>query len=324
MVRRLLGTLVAAVVAVPSRPRRLAAQASRRRSGRRSTAWYRRTADRTGHGEWGVAVGTMDGRVLWSMSPELALIPASTAKVFTTGFTRARVGGDSRHHDPRRRRRHARADRRAAGRAPGRSSWAATGPSTAPAGTGPTLRELARRLRARGVRQLEGPLALTSRTGPASQPLSERLVGRLRGSALRAAGRAGGAAREHHLAHLPAGPGHRRAADPGERLSRRRRPPGPDGGHHGERAAAGGSGSRPNADGGWTLNGTIGLVPADGGLLGGGSRPVAAARRGLGVGARAGRHPLGDAGRAGHAGAAGARRCSRRSSRRRSTAWRWR
>ena len=96
MVRRLNGTLVAAFVAgaVASSPVRAQSLAPRELEALES--WYRRTADHTGNGEWGVAVGTMDGRVLWSVSPELALIPASTAKVFTTGFTRSRVGGDSR------------------------------------------------------------------------------------------------------------------------------------------------------------------------------------------------------------------------------------
>src|SRR6476620_10991926 len=51
--------------------------------------WYVRTVERTGDGQWGMAIGTMDGRILWSLNPELELIPASTAKLFTTGFTRA-------------------------------------------------------------------------------------------------------------------------------------------------------------------------------------------------------------------------------------------
>jgi D-alanyl-D-alanine carboxypeptidase len=60
------------------------------------TDWYRRTEIRTGDGQWGIAIGTMDGRVLWSLNPELELIPASTAKLFTTGFTRSRAGGGAR------------------------------------------------------------------------------------------------------------------------------------------------------------------------------------------------------------------------------------
>src|SRR3954471_11077399 len=58
--------------------------------------WYRRTVLRTSDGQWGIVIGTMNGQVLWSLNPELELIPASTAKLFTTGFTRARAGGGAR------------------------------------------------------------------------------------------------------------------------------------------------------------------------------------------------------------------------------------
>jgi D-alanyl-D-alanine carboxypeptidase/D-alanyl-D-alanine-endopeptidase (penicillin-binding protein 4) len=129
--------------------------------------WYRRTVLRTGDGQWGIVIGTMDGRVLWSLNPELELIPASTAKLFTTGFSRARAGGG------------ARISTRVIGRgqldsATGRwqGSWQLElgGDPTLerPGRGGPTLRELARQLRERGIRVVEGPLALTSRTGPAS------------------------------------------------------------------------------------------------------------------------------------------------------------
>ncbi len=129
--------------------------------------WFRRTTERTDGGEWGIAVGTMGGRVLWSVNPELELIPASTAKLFTVGFTRARAGGG------------ARISTRVIGRgkldsASGR--WLGTwqlelggDPTLERSGrAGPTLRELARQLHARGIRQIEGPVALTSRTGPAA------------------------------------------------------------------------------------------------------------------------------------------------------------
>jgi PBP4 family serine-type D-alanyl-D-alanine carboxypeptidase len=129
--------------------------------------WFRRTAERTRDGEWGVAIGTMDGRLLWSMNPELELIPASTAKLFTVGFTRARAGGG------------ARISTRVIGRgrldsASGRwlGGWQLElggDPTLERSGrAGPSLRELAHQLRARGVRVLEGSLALTSRTGPAT------------------------------------------------------------------------------------------------------------------------------------------------------------
>ena len=59
-------------------------------------AWFGQAVARTPDGEWGIAIGTMDGHVLWSANPDLELIPASTTKVFTTGFTRARMGGGAR------------------------------------------------------------------------------------------------------------------------------------------------------------------------------------------------------------------------------------
>ena len=129
--------------------------------------WYRKTSDRTGDGEWGIAIGTMGGRVLWSVNSELQLIPASTAKLFTVGFSRARAGGG------------ARISTRIIGRGTldsttgrWRGSWQLElggDPTLERSGRdGPTLRELARQLRARGITQLEGALALTSRTGPAA------------------------------------------------------------------------------------------------------------------------------------------------------------
>jgi serine-type D-Ala-D-Ala carboxypeptidase/endopeptidase (penicillin-binding protein 4) len=129
--------------------------------------WFRRTSARTSDGQWGIVIGTMDGRILWNVNPELELVPASTVKLFTMGFARARAGGS------------ARISTRVIGR--GRldsvsGRW--TGgwylelggdPTLDRAGRdGPTLRALARQLRERGIRVMEGPLVLTSRTGPAA------------------------------------------------------------------------------------------------------------------------------------------------------------
>src|SRR3982751_3749630 len=129
--------------------------------------WFRQTSDHTTDGQWGIAIGSMNGSVIWSMNPELELIPASTAKLFTLGFTRARAGGGAR----------------IATRVIGRGSLDSTtgrwlggwqlelgGDPTLdrPGRAGPTLRELARQLHERGIRVIEGPLALTSRTGPAT------------------------------------------------------------------------------------------------------------------------------------------------------------
>jgi D-alanyl-D-alanine carboxypeptidase/D-alanyl-D-alanine-endopeptidase (penicillin-binding protein 4) len=257
MVRRLNGTLVAAVVAgmVASSPAR--AQSLAPKELEALEGWYRRTADRTGNGEWGVAVGTMDGRVLWSVSPELALIPASTAKVFTTGFTRSRVGGDSRITtsvvgdgalDP------------ASGRWQGTWALDLGGDWTLDRDgrSGTTLRELARRLRARGVRQLEGPLVLTSRTGPAASHYpsvwSTDFEGQLYAPPV------GPVALHENTISLTYRPGRDTGAPPvlvsaypdgAERLIRM------------NATTVSGSGGRlwltPTADGGWTLNGSIGV-----------------------------------------------------------------
>jgi serine-type D-Ala-D-Ala carboxypeptidase/endopeptidase (penicillin-binding protein 4) len=164
---RLIGTLVttglgAVLIAAPVRGQELT-----RSELARVDEWFRQTSDHTTEGQWGIVIGSMNGGVLWSMNPELELIPASTAKLFTLGFTRARAGGG------------ARIATRVIGRgsldsASGRwlGGWQLElgGDPTLdrPGRAGPTLRELARQLHDRGIRVLEGPLALTSRTGPAT------------------------------------------------------------------------------------------------------------------------------------------------------------
>ena len=257
MTRRLIGTLVAAIIAGAMTWSPVRAQGLTPKEIEGLEAWFRRTADRTRNGEWGVVVGTMDGRILWSVSPELALVPASTAKLFTTGFTRARVGGDSRITtrvvgdgalDP------------SSGRWLG--TWALelggdwtldrTGRS------GPTLRELARRLRARGVRQLEGPLVLTSRNGPATSQYPSVWPADFQGQLY--APPVGPVALHENTISLTYRPGRETGAPPVlvsaypdglERLIRM------------SATTVSGSGGRlwltPAADGGWTLNGTIGL-----------------------------------------------------------------
>src|SRR3954451_1610609 len=162
---RLIGTLVTAgavLIAAPVRGQELT-----RSELARVDEWFRQTSDHTTEGQWGIVIGSMNARVLWSANPELELIPASTAKLFTLGFTRARAGGGAR----------------IATRVIGRGSLDSTsgrwlggwqlelgGDPTLdrPGRAGPTLRELARQLHDRGIRVMEGPLALTSRTGPAT------------------------------------------------------------------------------------------------------------------------------------------------------------
>ena len=168
MTRRLPRTLVAiALCLAPCPGRVLHAQQLSARELAGLDDWYRRVSEKTRDGNWGIAIGTMDGHTLWSVSPDQELIPASTTKLFTTGFSRARMGGASRISTSV-------VGDGVLDRNSGRwlGTWALElggDPTLERAGrNGPKLRELARRLRARGVRVLEGPLALTSRTGPAA------------------------------------------------------------------------------------------------------------------------------------------------------------
>jgi D-alanyl-D-alanine carboxypeptidase/D-alanyl-D-alanine-endopeptidase (penicillin-binding protein 4) len=227
-------------------------------------AWFRRASERTPGGQWGISIGTMDGRVLWSVSPELELVPASTTKLFTTGFTRTRMGGGARFTT------------RVIG--DGRldtvsGKWIGTwalqlggDPTLERAGrAGPTLRELARQLQERGVRVLEGPLAVTSKTGPAASRYptvwSPDYEGRLYAPPV------GPVALHENIISLTFRPG-REAGAPPQLVSAY-----PDGVARMIRIAAttvGGRGKRlslrSDPDGGWTLRGTIGVERRSAGL----------------------------------------------------------
>ena len=143
--------------------------------------WFRSTTARTGDGQWGVAIGTMDGRVLWSMNPHQELIPASTAKVFTVGILPRSRGRRSAHCYPGNWPRGAGLGHRSAGGEAGSWSWVANPTLERSGRAGPTLRALAGQLRGRGISVLEGPLVLTStdRAGfvqaipPSGPPISQ-------------------------------------------------------------------------------------------------------------------------------------------------------
>lgn len=170
--------LLAAAAAVPAR--RASAQAFGPDLARALDDWYARS-QRVAPGQWGVAVATASGRVLWSANPESQLVPASTAKIFTTGFARSIVGAD------------ARLATRVVGRGHVDSagawvgSWALelNGDPTLErtARSGPMLRDLAKRLREAGVRELHGPMGLTSTTGATETRIpavwGDRYVGQL-------------------------------------------------------------------------------------------------------------------------------------------------
>jgi D-alanyl-D-alanine carboxypeptidase/D-alanyl-D-alanine-endopeptidase (penicillin-binding protein 4) len=124
--------------------------------------WYA-AAQRAAPGQWGVAILTAEGRLVWAVNPNKPLIPASTAKIFTTAYARSVLGGDARlrtrvlgtgYVDP-------------SGRWVGPWALELNGDPTLEraAGGGSSLRALAAQLRAMGVRELHGPLTLTSATG---------------------------------------------------------------------------------------------------------------------------------------------------------------
>ncbi len=132
----------------------------------RMTSWFGRT-HRAAPGEWGVAIADQSGRLLWSMNPDRPLMPASTVKLFTTGFARTVLGGTARRAT------------RVVGEGTLDSttgawvgSWALQlngDPSLERAeGSGPTLYDLAVELQTHGIRKLTGPLQVQSLEGPAN------------------------------------------------------------------------------------------------------------------------------------------------------------
>jgi D-alanyl-D-alanine carboxypeptidase/D-alanyl-D-alanine-endopeptidase (penicillin-binding protein 4) len=140
--------------------------------------WYAR-AQRTAPGQWGVAIVAADGRLVWAANPNEALVPASTTKIFTTGYARSVLGGDARlstrvlgtgYVNPQ-------------GRWVGPWALELNGDPTLDraAGSGPSLRTLASQLRAMGVRELHGPLRLHSATGSTATAIPAAWEDRYRG-----------------------------------------------------------------------------------------------------------------------------------------------
>ena len=131
----------------------------------RMSTWYR-TTTRRAPGDWGIAVADGSGRLLWSVRPDEPMVPASTVKLFTTGFARTMLGGDARRST------------RVMGEGrldPATGEWIGTwslelngDPSLERAeGSGPTFYDLATQLASAGVRKLNGPLQVSSSEGPA-------------------------------------------------------------------------------------------------------------------------------------------------------------
>jgi PBP4 family serine-type D-alanyl-D-alanine carboxypeptidase len=143
--------------------------------------WYS-SASRTAPGEWGIAIADQTGQMLWSFNADASLMPASTVKLFTTGYARSVLGGTARRAT------------RLVGTGivdPTTGEWLGTwalelngDPSLERAeGSGPTLYDLAAQLASTGVRRLNGPLQVQSADGPATAVYpavwSPRHMGRL-------------------------------------------------------------------------------------------------------------------------------------------------
>ena len=155
-------SLLAASFALPSVAHSQSLSAGKRNE---LATWYR-SASRRAPGAWGIAIADQRGQLLWSVSPETNLIPASTVKVFTTGFARTVLGADARRST------------RVTGSGfiePGSGEWQGSwalelngDPSLEnPSGAGPKLLDLAQQLANLGIRKIYGPLQVKSADGPA-------------------------------------------------------------------------------------------------------------------------------------------------------------
>ncbi len=131
----------------------------------RLATWYDATLRRA-PGRWGVAVADETGRMIWSVNPDEPMVPASTVKLFTTGFARSVLGGAARRSTK---------VIGVGGVDPESGSWIGSwtlelngDPSLERAqGSGPTFYDLALQLASAGVRKLTGPLQVQSANGPA-------------------------------------------------------------------------------------------------------------------------------------------------------------
>lgn len=128
--------------------------------------WFNRAA-RVAPGVWGIAVANVDGQLLWAIEPTRPMVPASTVKLFTTGYARSVLGGEARrstrligtgHLDP------------FTGTWVGAWSLELNGDPTLerPVHGGPTFIALAEQLHNRGIRRLTGDLNLISESGDAN------------------------------------------------------------------------------------------------------------------------------------------------------------
>jgi serine-type D-Ala-D-Ala carboxypeptidase/endopeptidase (penicillin-binding protein 4) len=127
--------------------------------------WFKRAA-RSAPGQWGIAVAGTDGQLIWGVQPTRAMIPASTVKLFTTGYARSVLGADARQRTRVLGMGHV---EESTGTWMGTWALELNGDPTLerPAHGGPSLADLAFKLRDRGVRRLVGPLSVVTESGSA-------------------------------------------------------------------------------------------------------------------------------------------------------------
>jgi D-alanyl-D-alanine carboxypeptidase/D-alanyl-D-alanine-endopeptidase (penicillin-binding protein 4) len=129
-------------------------------------AWWQ-DASRLAPGNWGIAIANDRGEIIWSVAADEPLVPASTVKLFTTGFARSVLGSDARratrvvgegHLD------------RSSGQWVGTWALELNGDVTLErgAGYGPSLFDLASQMHAQGIRRIAGPFAVRSAEGDAN------------------------------------------------------------------------------------------------------------------------------------------------------------
>jgi D-alanyl-D-alanine carboxypeptidase/D-alanyl-D-alanine-endopeptidase (penicillin-binding protein 4) len=142
-------------------------------------AWWQ-DASRLAPGNWGIAVADERGEIIWSVEADQPLVPASTVKLFTTGFARSVLGSDARratrvvgegHLD------------RTTGQWNGTWALQVNGDVTLErgAGYGPSLYDLALQMHAQGIRRISGPFEVRSAEGSADATWPTAWAARHRG-----------------------------------------------------------------------------------------------------------------------------------------------
>ena len=171
------GVIAAAFALVVAQPLRAQGNLEAVRS--QVAEWWQ-DASRLAPGNWGIAIADDQGQIIWSVAADEPLVPASTVKLFTTGFARSVLGSDARratrvvgegHLD------------RSTGQWVG--SWALelNGDVTLErgAGYGPSLSDLASQMHAQGIRRISGPFEVKSSEGVADATWPTAWAARHRG-----------------------------------------------------------------------------------------------------------------------------------------------